>query len=610
MAEAPKKILCVEDDRETANVRPGGRCRVDADMKRMRRFLAYLLPLLAFVLVDHLLGRQLYSFPNDDILSHFGLGLNLATGDFRIAMHHPGFPMIEIAGALAAIFKDASDLNGFYEAGRLVHLAFGVGAAVWMAPLAALARLATLDVALLSLAAISMPTMALDAPLLVSYFPAGILLPPMAGAIYLLATRHDLPRWVAPSLYLVLGFQLFMLFPALVLLAGTGAGLLMLLRTNGAENLPAFLPFWPKSERVARALLFVLLALWCRQFLDALHVPGADLRWIPAAVMALCLVLVPERRRLWWAFLRGAVLPILAGWLIGCNVLVMRWGVSATAAFASKGGASPSLPFHEVWQRADIPRFIAAWHWHLFMVALTAAIALLWLVLAVRRDARQGPLPFVAVCATLTLGLNVLIAADVSFLKLSRGARGFGLESRHCLMMIAPLALLGVVGFVTSRVMSTVTRFVFVVVAALSFADYYLAARTIWSVREATENDLEQTLQAHIATSPGNTVWCLGSLQPRQCAMLHGFNRYRLPESFAKLDRRSLEHGRIRYAVDLASACDAPEACRIPGRDLFIGRSEPTEATADILHAEPDLYIYQLARPWPHSGEAQGALGQ
>jgi hypothetical protein len=73
MAEAPAKILCVEDDRETANVRPGGRCRVDADVKRMRRFLAYLLPLLAFVVVDHLLGRQLYSFPNDDILSHFGL---------------------------------------------------------------------------------------------------------------------------------------------------------------------------------------------------------------------------------------------------------------------------------------------------------------------------------------------------------------------------------------------------------------------------------------------------------------------------------------------------------------------------------------------------------
>jgi hypothetical protein len=395
---------------------------VDADVKRMRRFLAYLLPLLAFVLVDHLLGRQPYSFSKDDIPSHFGPGLNLVTGDFRVAMQHPGFPIIEIAGALAATFKDASNLNGFFEAGRLVHLAFGVVAASWMAPLAALAGLAALDVALLSLAAISMPTMALDAPLLISYFPAGILLPPTAVAIYLLATRHDLPRWVAPSLYLVLGFQLSMLFPAMVLLVATGAGLLMLLRTKNAENLPAFLLVWPKSERVARALLFVLLVLWCRQFIDALHVPGADLRWIPAAVAALCLVLVPEHHRVWWAFQRGAVLPILAGWLIGCNVLVMRWGVSATAAFASKGGASPGLPFYEVWHRADILRFIVAWHWHLFIVALAAAIAFLWLVLAIRRDARQGPLPFVAVCATLMLGCNLLIAADVSFLKLSRAA--------------------------------------------------------------------------------------------------------------------------------------------------------------------------------------------
>jgi hypothetical protein len=168
---------------------------------------------------------------------------------------------------------------------------------------------------------------------------------------------------------------------------------------------------------------------------------------------------------------------------------------------------------------------------------------------------------------------------------------------------------LGIVGFVTTRVTSIVTRFVFVVVTVLSFADYYLAARTIWPIREATENDLEQRLQAHIATSPDNTVWCLRTLQPRQCAMLFAFNNYRLPESLAKLDRRSLEDGRTRYAADLASACNAPEACRIPGQDLFIGRYEPPAMTANVLHAEPGLYVYQLTRPWPHSGSEYRSRG-
>jgi hypothetical protein len=61
MAETPKEIQYFVDDRETTQVRPGGR-RIDADVKRMRRFLAYFLPLLAFLVVDHLLGRQPYSF--------------------------------------------------------------------------------------------------------------------------------------------------------------------------------------------------------------------------------------------------------------------------------------------------------------------------------------------------------------------------------------------------------------------------------------------------------------------------------------------------------------------------------------------------------------------
>lgn len=570
--------------------------------------LAYLLPTVVFMALDALLGRQGYSFPNDNIAGHFGLGLNIVTGSRDLQFHLPAYTVIEVSGLLAAINLHAPDLDAFFQEGRIFNLLTAIAAAAWMGPLARRAGLGVWAVGTLSLATISMPTVALYAPLIVSYFPCAMLMPPLAAGLFLLVGRDPLSRWVPASVFAVLGFALANLFLVIPVVIGTAFGLLLIWARDGSEVLGARLGVIGTPGRWVRIAAFVLLLLALRSLVEPLRSTSAlnlseTVRWALAAAIALGAVAMPSRWTGWWALMRGAIMPMLLGWLVFCNVFVLDWGLSAGVAFLFKGSASPHLPYAEIWRRTDILRYLAAWHWHWLMAAAAVASAGLCVGACVDPKWRKGQLAPIAAIGSASLLLTVWSAADVSFLTPSAGVFEFGQESRYMIMALLPISLFAVTAFAGTRGTKLCAMVILVAFSAWSLADYVRVARTVFPEAENVERALERLVATQLASAPGAMVWCVAQVQPRSCALAYGFYRYRLPDSLKKLPAPAIDGGRVRHVESAGDACKIADACRVPGRDLFIDSGAPMLPGADILwsNREIGLRAWRLTEPYPRT---------
>jgi hypothetical protein len=567
--------------------------------------LAYLLPVIVFMALDALLGRRGYSFPNDNIAGHFGLGLNIVTGSLDLQFHLPAYTVIEVSGLLAAINLHAPDLDAFFQEGRIFNLLTAIVAAAWMGPLARRAGLGVWAVGALSLTTISMPTVALYAPLIVCYFPCAMLIAPLAVGLFLLAGRDPVPRWVPASVFVALGFALANLFLVIPVVVGVAFGLLLVWARDGSEVLRARLGVVGTPGTWMRVAAFAVLLLALRSLVEPLRSASAlnlseTVRWAVAAAIALGAVALPARWTGWWALLRGAVFPMLLGWLVFCNVFILDWGLSAGVAFLFKGSASPHLPFAEVWRRADVLRYLAAWHWHWLMAAAALAIVGLCLGLCVSPAWRNGRLAVVAVIAAGSLILSVLTAADVSFLTTSAGAVEFGQESRYMIMALLPISLIAVAAFAGSHGTKLCAMVILLAFSAWSLVDYVRVARTVFPEAENVERTIERVVAAQLVSSPGAKVWCVAQVLPRSCALAYGFYRYRLPDSLKKLPPPPIDGGRVSHVESAIDACNVPDACRVPGRDLFIDSGAPMLPGAEVVWSNPNvgLRAWRLAEPY------------
>ena len=83
----------------------------------LRYIVAYLLPVLIFLLVDQSLGREYYSFPNDNTPGQFGLSQNLLYGEFQISYQHPAYTFILLQSLLVLPVLDHPTLDAFYWIG-------------------------------------------------------------------------------------------------------------------------------------------------------------------------------------------------------------------------------------------------------------------------------------------------------------------------------------------------------------------------------------------------------------------------------------------------------------------------------------------------------------
>lgn len=541
----------------------------------------FLLPFLLFLVVDQLLGRQSYSFPNDNIPGFFGMGLNVASGSV-LYFHHPAVFFQEVVGLLAWLSLDAPSLDRFYWLGLVTQLLMVGATAVLAGFFACRLALPGWCMALLSLAVTIMPTVALYGPLYVTYVPCAFLAVTVALGFCCLSVEAEPPGWVVAWTFSALGFLAANLLLGLVLVAGIGAAVLALAVAEGWRTTLVRVATPPPGRLMAivQALawvVFLVALIDLVRTLFGLRLPVVQ-RWLAAAIFGLPLWLLVGK-----SILRGvrdgAFGHLLFGWLVGANLLAPRWGTLAKDTLGNKGNASPHLPIGGVWQQADPMRFLSAWHWHLLLPA-TAVAAIVLLVLAVSQKRNRVQLLAAGVFTLVALCANVIIAADVSFLRPSLGLRQFGQESRYFLMSVGALAVAAVVSFRFGGWLRWAAAATLMAGSLLSLMDYAAVTRVVWPAAERREHTLQALIDRHLAAVPTNQVVCIGTVQPRPCAMLYGYANYRTPKSAAILSRDSLAGGRVRFARNSDAVC-VDGACS--GELLIIAESSSAPGTASLF---------------------------
>jgi hypothetical protein len=198
------------------------------------------------------------------------------------------------------------------------------------------------------------------------------------------------------------------------------------------------------------------------------------------------------------------------------------------------------------------------------------------------------------------LVLNVLSSADVSFLTPSLGAHGFGQESRYMIMTLVPISLLAVTAFAWSRVTRLCALIFLAGFSAWGLADYVRSARVEFPLEAKVYRTLDRMVAEQLASSPDAVVWCVLSI-PSSCALLYAFNRYREPESLRKLPVNAIDGGRIHRVDSAADACKDADACRTPGRDMFIDHGEALPPGAELLWSDNSVgkvSVWRLTKPW------------
>jgi hypothetical protein len=566
-----------------------------------RLALAYFLPFCLFVLTDLYFGREPYSFPNDNIPGFFGLGLNLATSSFGLSFHMPAYSFIEIASLLSLVFLNEETLTAFFFAGVGLHLLFAAFAALWLAPIARHLGLGGTTVVSLSLMVTTMPTVALYAPLYCTYPPTALFLVPVALGVVVVMTDENPPPWIAKATLFGIGFLAANLFLTLAVPVALGFGLAWLALAHGTPVIRARLgepPLGrPWNEIAFVAFVSVLVG-------SLVNVPIVQ-RYLPWGEAASWLASVAAVVLSWWLARRWQtsedaclrfILPILLGWALASNVHAIRWVQGAGAAWMSKGGASPRLPLTEVLSRADLWNFFSAWNWHIFIAA--GAAVLLAMAFA-RAKAQSLDRRIVAMVALVILGVSAIVGADVSFLRPSAGWPGYGQESRYQIVAIASVAIAMTLLATTGRRWQRGMVAGVVGVAGLSLADYGRAAAVLVPESEAIERELAAAIDRHLAAHTGNNVICARTVQPAPCAVLYGFNNYRLPDSLKKLDRKELGGGRILYAATTEEALVLAQSKTMSGRSLVIfegslppGAHDRLSPLAPVAEAGPKAAIF------------------
>lgn len=546
---------------------------------RIRYVLAYFLPVLAFLLLDQSLGREYFSFPTDNIQGWFGMSLNLPFGD-TIANVHPANTFILFHSLLILTVIGQETLDTFYWLGFGLNISYAIIASFLVARFSSILRLPIYVPFALSLMVMSMPTIALYAPMFGAYFPMGILAPAMALGLYVLAISASTRRRDATIILAMIGFFTANLFLIMPIVVGAIVGFSWLGHKEGLNGFLARLSPVPKTRSWLMAMfIFVVLVVLSKEALDIVrHVGGyyeivrfsSDMAWAIASVMALSFVFLVFKLsiawRVWWALMA----PMVIGWALSCHILILHWGDAAGHSMLVKGmAADPSQPFTEVMAKADFWGYLSAWAWHWFPIV---AVVLMLIVVAVglRRKDVGIPSGFAVIFVTVSLSLTFLMAANVSFLNPTDDPMRYGQMSRYIIMSIVVVAfIITMIGHSAHRLVRLGGVAVVLLVCGFSFNDYVAAAKAVMPVFNDAEEKLQLAVDRHLSQDPKNNVVCVLAPQPRPCAALYGYNNYRMPKSLAAYPKKSVRNGRILHAFSFAKACVDPENCG--SHTLFVG---------------------------------------
>ena len=546
----------------------------------LKYVLGYLLPILIFLIVDQSLGREYYSFPNDNISGQFGLAQNLLYGEFQIRFGHPAYSLILLQSFLALPVLDHETLDAFYWLGFGLNTVFAIIASLLVALFSKILRSPLYVPVLLSLTAISMPTVALYAPLIAIYAPLGFLSPALALGLYITVTSATPKRWVITVVLALIGFFLANLFLVIPIVIGATAGFMWLAFREGLDPFLSRLSpvpktrSWPVIAGTLAVLVFVVrnMADIPRDILrhsDVIKL-SSDFAWFVTAVFAIAILYFilkkPIAWRVWWAWFA----PMTISWVLSCNFFVRYWGATAAEHMRRRTDlfATSDMTVPDVTATPDYWGFLTAWSWHwLPLVGIVLAGMLIAENLRRKEDAMRSV--FALIFVGVSLFLTFIMAGEAVSIG-SSAITSYGQTSRLIIMSIV------VVAFIIVMIERSPSKFlriggmamVFTVVA-LSFGDYVSAARTVMPVYNEMEEGLQQAIDAHLAQDPRNNVVCLRTVQPRPCATLYGFNNYRLGKSKAAFQKLTVRNGRIRFSRKIAKACPELEQCY--SSTLFIG---------------------------------------
>lgn len=580
MMEEPSVLLAIRGQRQCQ--RQGGHDRMSKldQLMPQKYVLAYFLPIIIFLIIDQSLGREYYSFPNDNIPGQFGLAQNLLYGEFQIRFGHPAYSLIFLESLLVLPVQGDETLDAFYWMGFGLNIVFAIIASVLVALFSNILRLPLYIPALLSLVAISMPTVALYAPLLVIYAPLGFLSPALALGLYIVVVSATRKRWVITVVLALFGFFLANLFLVVPIVLGAMVGFVWLAYKEGLDSFLSRLSTVPETRSwpVIAGILAVLVFL-IRNMLDIprdiLRHSGiiklsSDFAWGVTAVIAIAALYFILRKAVAWRFWWAWVAPMAIGWVLSCNFLVRFWGATAAEKMRKTAAlfTDPDSTHPNIVVTPDYWGFLTAWSWHWLPI-----VSVVLAFLAIAESTRREGVTTRAVFALIFIGVSLLLTffmAGNAILVEPNVITAYGQTSRMIIMSLIVVAyILVMIERSSSKFLRRGGVATVLAIVALSFGDYVFAARSVMPVYNEIEEQLQQAVDTHLAQDPGNNITCLRTVQPRPCATLYGINNYRLGKSKAAFQKLTVRNGRIRYAKNYAKACPGPEHCDTS--TLFIG---------------------------------------
>lgn len=549
--------------------------------------IAFGAPFAVFIVAGLVFGRwNINNFPNEPTGFYFGAGLGFLLG-YPTYDHVPGYSFVELAGAILSFCKlPVADLTPIHYGTIASHLLALFIVAPWTAILARRLNVGAIALFVLSLATLSMPTVAVFAFDFGPYFIVPLVMVPVCLGFLTVAVEGTPPRWVPWASLAGLGFAVANLYLVICVAVSLGAVLLLGMYRYGVTSIGrrfGGIAQLGKGWWIAIVVFLIPFVYAVNDFISPDWNEIKAGRVLQVTAIAGVIVLAIRRIKGGREILTGLAFPFLVAWALSLNLYVVRWGASAKLSFLKKGGAAPHLPFAEVWARMDIPRFIQEWAWHWLLAGAVVVVLGLAVVLLFRRVQRSDESVFVAVFAGCALLLNAVISADVSFLQPSSGLRLYGAESRYFQTMVGPLAVVAVWAFRRSRPAKWPTMAALVIVSVFSLREF-IAHDALQRPSFGETNRLaERVIEDHLAADPRNIVICMDVDVPtRTCGMLHWYNAPRRGDSLHKFSLTTLRDGRIRYVgprVKPEDICGTPANCPVnpgnPDRILVVHSELP-----------------------------------
>lgn len=491
----------------------------------------------------------------DTVSGMFGFGLTWASLDPPTYYHVPIVVSSQLAAVAYLLSQQTSDLQAFHDTALALQIGVLVMAAAWFGW--ALARLnVSWCVALVcGIAAAAMPTASLTAVAFTGYGPITLWMGPGLTILAIAILQGRQTQLEARTALIVIGFVAANIYSTLPVAAAAAIAVLVSaspdFKKKFSMQAEAGAVSWLQSGLLFVALYSAILGVALR--LLQRHMNSLA---VIAAIAALAIALFWHMRRSRFALLSGIeaaiVSPLLAGWLIGCNVWAGRWFMNALYSAQSRGtGKEYSNPSAGL---LELPNMLVSAPW----VILLLGAVLFGLVVAFRAallpasgDSRPNLLAL-AILVLLPIALFIPLVGDL--LTAPENPVHVPIALRYFVSLLGVTAAAwALLAYQAGPLRFSVSLLFTLGVLGFGLMNFAPAAHNVKLAQDREARAADGVIASFLAASPGARVVCLRTEMPARCGLLYGYYyTFRSDRSRERLPVPDFAGGRIEYSPPCA----------------------------------------------------------